>query len=72
MLNQKITDDAECGIKINFFMKVKVKGLSHKCIRVLHENMLLPVLIYSSETMMWDSYFICLKQIDRVLDLVYH
>src|SRR5678815_1751450 len=33
--------------------RVDVKGLSLECARVLHEGMLLPVLMYSSETMVW-------------------
>src|SRR5678815_2551252 len=36
---------------------VNVKGLSLECARVLHEGMLLPVLFYGSETMVWNKKY---------------
>src|SRR5678815_2783866 len=58
-------DDAECsrkvvnGRKVDGAIKslVDVKGLSLECTRVLHEGMLLPVLMYSSETMVWNMRY---------------
>src|SRR5678815_3865859 len=65
MLDEKGTDDAECSKKIVNGRKVasaikslvNVKGLSLECARVLHEGMLLPVLLYSSETMVWNKKY---------------
>src|SRR5678815_2570334 len=65
MLDGKGTDDAECSRKVvNGRMVagaikslVDVKGLSLECARVLHEGMLLPVLMYSSETMVWNKRY---------------
>src|SRR5678815_6092578 len=65
MLDEKGTDDAECSRKVVNGRKVagtikslvNVKGLSLKSARVLHEGMLLPVLIYSSETMVWNKRY---------------
>src|SRR5678816_1241927 len=58
-------DDAECSRKVVNGRKnagaikslVNVKGLSLECNRVLHEGMLLPVLLYSSETMVWNKKY---------------
>ena len=63
MLDKKATDDAECSKKVVNYRKVAgaikslvdVKGLSLECTRVLHEGMLLPVLMYTSETMIWET-----------------
>ena len=33
--------------------QVNAMGLQFQCARVLHENLLVPVLMYSSETMIW-------------------
>ena len=65
MMNDKGTDDAECGRKVSSGRKVagaikslvNVKGLSIECTRVLHESMLLPVLMYGSEAMVWNSKY---------------
>src|SRR5678815_5117333 len=65
MLDEKGTDDAECSRKVLNGRKVAgaikslvdVKGLSLECARVLHEGMLLPVLMYSSETMVWNKRY---------------
>ena len=61
MLDDKGTDDAECGRKVSSGRKVagdikslvNAKGLSLKCMKVLHESMLIPVLMYGSESMVW-------------------
>src|SRR5678815_2338385 len=65
VLDEKGTDDAECGRKVVNGRKVagaiksfmNVKGLSLECARVLHEGMLLLVLLYSSETMVWNKKY---------------
>src|SRR5678816_4114129 len=62
MLDEKGTDDTE---SYEWYRKVAgaikslvdVKGLSLECYRVLHEGMLLPVLMYSSETMVWNKRY---------------
>src|SRR5678815_40660 len=59
VLDEKGTYDAECsrevvnGRMVAGAIKslVNVKGLSLECARVLHDGMLLPVLLHSSETM---------------------
>ena len=61
----KRTDNAECSGKVMNGRKVAgaikslvdVKGLNLECARVLHEGMLLPVLMYSSETMVWNKRY---------------
>src|SRR5678815_5288590 len=63
MLDEKGTDDAECSGKVVNCRKVAgaikslvdVKRLSLECARVLREDMLLPVVMYSSETMVWNK-----------------
>src|SRR5678815_232284 len=65
MLDEKGTDDEEGSRKVVNDRKVDgaikslvdVKGLSLECTRVLHECMLLPVLMYSSETMVWNKRY---------------
>src|SRR5678815_1193791 len=65
MLDEKGTNDAECSRKVVNGRKVagvikslvNVKELSLECARVLHEGMLLPVLLYSSETMVWNKKY---------------
>jgi hypothetical protein len=65
MLDEKGMDDAECGRKVSSGRKVagairslvNVKGLSLACSRVLHESMLVPVLMYGSETMVWNPKY---------------
>src|SRR5678815_5767524 len=59
MLDDKGTDDAKCSRKVVNGRKlagaikslVDVKGLSLECARGLHEGILLPVLMNSTETM---------------------
>ena len=59
MLDDKGTDDAECGRKVAGAIKslVNAKGLSLECMRVLHESMLIPVLMYGSESMVWSDEY---------------
>src|SRR5678816_2220515 len=65
VLDEKGTDDAKCSRKVVNGRKVagaikslvNAKGLSLECARVLHEGMLLPVLLYSSETMVWNKKY---------------
>ena len=33
------------------------KGISLECMRVLHENLLIPVLMYGSELMVWSEKY---------------
>ena len=65
MLDEKGTDDAECsrivmsGKKVAGAIRALVneRGLSLDCVRILHESMLLPVLLYGSECMVWDRTY---------------
>src|SRR5678816_433561 len=65
VLDEKGTDDVECSRKVVNGRKVagaikslvNVKGLSLECARVSHEGMMLPVLLYSSETMVWNKKY---------------
>src|SRR5678816_2452184 len=65
MFVEKGAYDAECSRKVVNGRKVvgaikslvNVKGLSLECARVLHESMLLTVLLYSSETMVWNKKY---------------
>src|SRR5678815_307076 len=65
LLDEKGMDDAECSRKVvngrNVAGAIKslvdIKGLSLECARVLHEGMLSPVLMYSSETMVWNKRY---------------
>jgi hypothetical protein len=65
MLDDKGTDDAECGRKVSSGRKVagaikslvNAKGLSLECMKVLHESMLIPVLMYGSESMVWKKRY---------------
>jgi hypothetical protein len=65
MLNKKGTDDAECCRKVSNGRKVagaikslvNAKSLSLECTRVLHESLLLPVLMYGSEAMVWNPKY---------------
>ena len=67
MLDEKGMEDAECNRKVVNGRKVAgaikslldVKRLSLECARVLREGMLLPVLMYSSETMVWNKRYRC-------------
>ena len=59
VLNQSGSDDVECRRKIVSGRKVEGtirflvndRGLQLECVRVLHEGLLVPVLLYGSETM---------------------
>src|SRR5678816_2320766 len=65
MLDEKGMNDAECSRKVVNGRKVAgaikslvdVKGLSLECAMVLHEGMFLPVLMYSSKTMVWNRRY---------------
>src|SRR5678816_842231 len=65
MVDEKGPNDAECSMKVVNGRKmagaikslVDVKGISLECARVLHDGMLLPVLMYSSETMVWNKRY---------------
>ena len=56
------TDEAECRRKVASGRRVagaiqslvNVRGLQLKCAWVLHESLLVPVLMYRSETMTWN------------------
>ena len=60
-LNYSGTDDAECRRKIAKRRKdegtikslANARGLQLECARVLPEGLLVPVLLYGSETMIW-------------------
>ena len=55
------TDDPECRRKVAIGRKVagsirsvvNARGLQHECARVLHEGLVVPILLYGSETMIW-------------------
>jgi hypothetical protein len=61
MIEEKGTDEAECtrkvasGRRVGGAIKslVNAKNLSLECTRRLHESMLIPVLMYGSEVMVW-------------------
>ena len=61
ILDESGTDDAECQRKVASGKKVggdirflvNPKGLQFECARVLHEGLLVLVLLYGSETMIW-------------------
>ena len=61
VLNESSTDDAECRRKVAIGRKVAgairslvySKGPQLECARVLHEGLLVPALLYGSETMIW-------------------
>ena len=54
-------DDAECSRKVarrkrvvgTIISLVNARSLWLECARVLHESLLVPVLIYDSDTMIW-------------------
>src|SRR5678815_5417319 len=79
MLDEKGTDDAECSRKVVNGRKVagaikslvNVKGLSLECDRVLHDGMLLPVLLYSSETTVWNKKYRSKVQCVQMLSLIH-
>ena len=55
------TDEAECSRKVAsgrritgaIRSRVNARSLQLECARVLHESLLVPVLTYGSETMIW-------------------
>ena len=55
------TDGAECCTKVKSGRRVagairslgNARDLKHECARVLHERVLVPVLMYGSETILW-------------------
>ena len=60
-LDESCTDEAECSRKAANGMRVGVairslvnaKGLQLECARILHDALLVPVLMYGSETMLY-------------------
>ena len=61
VLDESSTDGAECSWKVASKRKVvgairslvNARDLQLECARVLHETLLVPVLMYGSETMLW-------------------
>ena len=61
VLDESGTDEAECSRKMARGRRVagairslvNARSLQLECARVLHESLLVPVLIYGSETMIW-------------------
>ena len=55
VLDDSSTDWAECSMKVARGRKVAgaIRDLQLECARVLHEALLMPVLMYGSETMLW-------------------
>ena len=61
LLDESCTDGAECCRKVvsermvasAIRFLVNARGLQLDCARVLHGTLLVPVLIYNSETMLW-------------------
>ena len=60
-MDESGTDEAECSRKVTSGRRVtgeirslvNARSLQLKCARVLHESLLLPVLTYGSDTMIW-------------------
>ena len=60
-MDESGTDEAECNKKVArgssvagaFRYLVNAVSLQIECARVLHEPLLVPVLMYGSETMIW-------------------
>ena len=60
-LDESGTDEAECSMKVASGGRVasairslvNARDLQLECARVLNESLLVPVLMYSSETMLW-------------------
>ena len=61
VLDESGTDGAECNMNEaserrvagSIWSLVNAKDLQLECARVLHETLLVPVLTYDSETMLW-------------------
>ena len=61
VLDESGTDEAECSRKVASGRRVagairslvNARSLQLECARVLHESLLVPVLTYGSETMIW-------------------
>ena len=65
VLDEKGTDDEECGRKVSSSRKMagaiealaNAKSLSLECITVLHESLLIQALLYSSKVMVWKQKY---------------
>ena len=57
VLDEKGTDEAEaigrCCVCRCYQVPGNARDLQHECARVLHETLLVPILMYGSETMLW-------------------
>ena len=55
VLNEASTDEAECSKKVAGAIRslVNARDLQLECSRVLHETLLVPVLTYGSDTILW-------------------
>ena len=61
VLDESGTDEAECSRKVASGMRVagdirsllNARSLQLECAKVLHESLLVPVLTFGSETMIW-------------------
>ena len=62
-MDESGTDEVECSRKVETGRKVagtnsslvNVSDLRLECARVLHETLLVPLLTYDSETMLWNE-----------------
>ena len=60
-MDESVKDEAECSRKVESGRRVagairflvNARSLQLECARVLHESLLVPVLTYGSETMIW-------------------
>ena len=60
-MDESVTDEAECSIKVASGRRVagairslvNARSVQLECARILHESLLIPVLTYGSETMTW-------------------
>ena len=57
-MDEASTGVAECSRKVagDIRFPVNTRDLQLQCERVLHETLLIPVLMYGSETMLWNEY----------------
>ena len=81
IFNESGTDGAECSRKVaggrriagEIMSLVNAKNLQLECARVLHETLLMPLLMYGSETMLWkekERFRISPVQIDNLRGLL--
>ena len=74
VLDETGTDGAECSRKVAGTIKslVNTKDLQIECARVLHETLLVPVLTYGSDTMLWKEEISRTRavQMDNLRDLL--